>query len=187
MGARLGHDFSDVRVHTGAEADQAATSVGALAFTWGRDIVFRAGEFAPTAAAGRTLLAHELVHVSQQHSSPRLLRKPDPEAKKVVRFNYSVAVNEPLDSDQLLLELIKQYKGVATDAEAAAIRDADKWVWVGKPQVATDADVAKGYVLVPITDHSITPGDAAETKQRADYFKGLAPGDQSKINAEVDR
>lgn len=65
--ARLGRDFSDVRVHTGNEASRAATSIGAKAFTVGRDIVLGATA-APNTASGQRLLAHELAHVAQPHA-----------------------------------------------------------------------------------------------------------------------
>jgi hypothetical protein len=37
---RFGYDFSEVRVHTGSMAAQAADGIGAQAFTTGRDVVF---------------------------------------------------------------------------------------------------------------------------------------------------
>ena len=66
MEARLGHDFSRVRVHTDARASESAYSVDALAYTVGQNIVFRANRFAPSTPAGNALLAHELAHVVQQ-------------------------------------------------------------------------------------------------------------------------
>jgi hypothetical protein len=63
---RFGHDFSRVRVHAGDQAAHAAHAVGARAFTFGNDIVFGAGEYAPAGPVGRRLLAHELAHVVQQ-------------------------------------------------------------------------------------------------------------------------
>lgn len=66
MEARLGHDLSDVRVHTGEQAAHAARAMDAVAFTLGRDVVFDRGEYAPIAPQGRDLLAHELTHVVQQ-------------------------------------------------------------------------------------------------------------------------
>jgi hypothetical protein len=63
---RIGHDFSDVRIRTGPQADTAARSLGARAFTLGRDIVFADGEYATGSDRGRRLLAHELTHVVQQ-------------------------------------------------------------------------------------------------------------------------
>lgn len=64
--ARFGHDFGGVRVHADARSSALAESLGARAFTSGRDIVFGAGEYRPGSASGRSLLAHELTHVLQQ-------------------------------------------------------------------------------------------------------------------------
>jgi hypothetical protein len=69
-GAALGADFSGVRVHTGAEADGLNRSLQARAFTTGKDIYFRHGEYNPGNPSGRELLAHELTHVVQQGASP---------------------------------------------------------------------------------------------------------------------
>ncbi|MGH7512923.1 MAG: DUF4157 domain-containing protein [Gemmatimonadales bacterium] len=66
MEPRFGHDFSRVRVHTGANAAESARAVGAHAYTVGHDIVFGAGQLVPGTTAGRRLLAHELTHVIQQ-------------------------------------------------------------------------------------------------------------------------
>ena len=65
---RFGHDFSRVRIHSDAEAEQSAKAVGALAFTVGQNIVFGLGRYAPNSVPGRNLLAHELSHVVQQDS-----------------------------------------------------------------------------------------------------------------------
>ena len=68
MQARLGHDLGSVRIHTGAQAAASAAALHARAYTVGSDIVFGAGAYAPASAAGRHLLAHELVHVLQQRA-----------------------------------------------------------------------------------------------------------------------
>lgn len=69
---RFGRNFGGVRVHTGAQAAEAARAVNARAFTVERDVVFGAGAYVPGTATGRHLLAHELTHVVQQGSSQRL-------------------------------------------------------------------------------------------------------------------
>jgi soluble cytochrome b562 len=51
-----------------AIAAEAARSVEARAFTVREHVVFGDGEYAPTTAAGKRLLAHELTHVIQQNS-----------------------------------------------------------------------------------------------------------------------
>jgi len=66
MGQRFGYDFSRVRVHSGAAAEQSARDVNAAAYTVGHNIVFGAGWFAPGTRQGRRLIAHELTHVVQQ-------------------------------------------------------------------------------------------------------------------------
>lgn len=77
--AGFGHDLRGVRVHTGPAADASARAVNARAYAVGRDVVFRAGEYAPASGEGKRLLAHELAHVAQHASAggtPRLDRAP---------------------------------------------------------------------------------------------------------------
>jgi hypothetical protein len=68
MGSAFGVDFSAVRVHTDAQADTLNRAVNARAFTTGKDIFFRQGEYSPGSSSGRELIAHELTHVVQQNS-----------------------------------------------------------------------------------------------------------------------
>jgi hypothetical protein len=70
METRLGHDFSDVKVHTDASAHASAKSVGAHAYTVGNNVVFQRDAYDPGSVAGRTTIAHELTHVVQQRSGP---------------------------------------------------------------------------------------------------------------------
>jgi len=70
MERRLGADFSDVRVHTDAAANESARSVGAHAYTVGSHVVFQRDAYDPHSPAGGTTLAHELTHVIQQRSGP---------------------------------------------------------------------------------------------------------------------
>jgi Domain of unknown function (DUF4157)/Protein-glutamine gamma-glutamyltransferase len=68
MESRFGHDFSQVRIHTDAQAAESALTVNALAYTAGRDVVMGAGQYAPGTIEGRKLLAHELTHTIQQRN-----------------------------------------------------------------------------------------------------------------------
>ena len=68
MEQRFGRDFSQVRVHSGAAAEQSALDVNAHAYTVGHDMVFGTGQFAPGTHEGRRLIAHELAHVVQQRA-----------------------------------------------------------------------------------------------------------------------
>ena len=68
--SRLGHHFSNVRVHADARAAESARAVQALAYTVGNHIAFGDGLYAPDTAAGDELLAHELAHTVEQTSAP---------------------------------------------------------------------------------------------------------------------
>jgi hypothetical protein len=68
---RFGYDFSQVQVHTDAEADNLNRTLNARAFTTGQDIFFRQGEYNPGSSSDRKLLAHELTHVVQQMGGAR--------------------------------------------------------------------------------------------------------------------
>jgi len=69
FGPRFGHNFSQVRVHTDAQAAESARLLDARAYTVGNDVVFGHQEYAPAGSSGRYLLAHELTHVMQQERS----------------------------------------------------------------------------------------------------------------------
>lgn len=68
MEGALGHDLSDVRVHTDSDAHSLNEAVSARAFTTGSDVFFKSGTYDPGSPSGRELLAHELTHVVQQRS-----------------------------------------------------------------------------------------------------------------------
>ncbi len=80
MEPRFGHDFSRVRVHADGRAAESARAVNALAYAFGRHIVFDAGMYSPHNSKGRQLLAHELAHVAQQS---RAAHEPVPDSISV--------------------------------------------------------------------------------------------------------
>ncbi|VVB52076.1 Uncharacterised protein [uncultured archaeon] len=67
MEPRFGYDFSQIRIHTDAVASRSADAIGARAYTLGNEIIFGTGQYSPATYSSNTLLAHELVHVRQQH------------------------------------------------------------------------------------------------------------------------
>jgi hypothetical protein len=64
MEARLGADFSDVRIHNDSAAKASAAEVGARAYTSGNHVIVGDG------GADKHTLAHELTHVIQQRQGP---------------------------------------------------------------------------------------------------------------------
>ncbi len=73
---RFGQDFSNVRLHTDAQAAAAANDIHARAYTWHDHIAFATGEFSPGSREGLRLIAHELAHVAQQ--VPHIARQAAP-------------------------------------------------------------------------------------------------------------
>ena len=63
---RFGVDFSQVRLHSDAQAAESARAVNAKAYTVGQDVVFGTGQYTQGTGEGRRLMAHELTHVVQQ-------------------------------------------------------------------------------------------------------------------------
>jgi hypothetical protein len=100
MQRRFGHDFSRIRIHDTALAEQSARDVDAKAFTVRDTIVFGAGRYAPGTRAGQHLIAHELAHAIDQESSgtTRLDRqpkgRPDPADKPDFPYVAKISVDE---------------------------------------------------------------------------------------------
>ena len=76
FGERMGYDFSNVKIHTGTEAEKSTKEVNAKAYCVDNNIVFNKGQFNPTSSEGKKLLAHELTHVMQQQDAePSVLNR----------------------------------------------------------------------------------------------------------------
>jgi hypothetical protein len=102
MERAFGRELGSVRLHEGALAERSAEAINAVAYTFGNRIVFGAGAFAPTTAAGRRLLAHEIAHVVQQAApngvsggSIELGRVDDPQERDAERVAARVAAGRP--------------------------------------------------------------------------------------------
>lgn len=73
MESAFGADFSRVRIHADRDAAEMNAGINARAFTYGSDIYFNSGQYAPESGEGQRLLAHELTHVVQQGGGGRPL------------------------------------------------------------------------------------------------------------------
>lgn len=149
MEPRLGHDFSRVRVHTDARAEDSARALGARAYTVGSEVVFGAGQFAPHTTEGRRLLAHELTHVVQQRgagappASARLGFSSVPQEAEAERAAQAVTGGEaPLPIREMSAPVLaKQGTGTGTASGAAArvleaLNRPDPIAGVGNPREA---------------------------------------------------
>ncbi|MGP1383376.1 MAG: eCIS core domain-containing protein [Thainema sp.] len=102
IGQAMGADFSGVKIHTDAQADQLSRSMSARAFTTGQDVFFKEGEYQPQSRSGQELIAHELTHVVQQNDSEirtqEIIQRTgggDGEEKKVVAQGPPLAAAPP--------------------------------------------------------------------------------------------
>jgi hypothetical protein len=186
--AGFGRDFASVRIHADARADAAAAALGALAFTFGRDIAFRAGRFAPATSAGRTLLAHELAHVVQQSGGTARLQLKDGEPKKkkeppVEILPIRVYIDGPIDSVELMLEMIKQHFGATSNDEAKAIwrREFPRGGIISAN--LTQADFDRGYILVQC-NHPII---AAQQARRRRYLEEVPASPDANLIPELEK
>ncbi len=82
MESRMGADFRDVRVHTGSQAEELAGGLQAKAFTYGKEVVFNRGQYAPGTREGKHLLAHELTHTRQQAGGAERVHRKERETPK---------------------------------------------------------------------------------------------------------
>lgn len=87
---KLGHDFSQVRIHNDSRADSLSQQLGAEAFTTGDDVFFRDGAYQPHSESGRGLIAHELTHVVQQQAVQAIQREDGETEEEEGTLNYRV-------------------------------------------------------------------------------------------------
>ncbi|MCP4373218.1 MAG: DUF4157 domain-containing protein [Deltaproteobacteria bacterium] len=100
------HDFSQVRVHDGEQANQAAKSLNAQAFTKGNDIFFGAGYYQPGSSRGKKLLAHELTHTIHQNSGKVAGKQLDSPGMKAQRAE-SEAEDTAARAERAIRSLLK--------------------------------------------------------------------------------
>jgi len=93
MESVFGADFSSVRMHTNSKSAQLSSSLKARAFTYGNEIFFDHGQYDPSSARGKRLLAHELTHTIQQRDAVATLARDGeaPTTLKCVNDNLSAA------------------------------------------------------------------------------------------------
>lgn len=194
----LGRDLTDVRLHAGPAASESARALGARAYTSGTRIVLGEGHGAPDTQAGQRLVAHELAHVRQQadgQARGRLQAKPATPATpgKLRARKFWVKLDHPMGPDALLREFVRQYYG-ETD-ERKVQKKLAIWRWTsGKGRSATQADAAKGGLVLNVTDYAQSQMAAMSEEQRKKLNEdtdkrfwaetGYKPGDRLGSSAE---
>jgi hypothetical protein len=116
---RFGYDFSQVRIHTGAQAAESSQALRARAWTVGHDVVFNAGQYAPESNEGRRLLAHELSHVVQQTElrRPYVQRQYSPGifSRTLKPTNYRFDTYQITERDLSDPDIIARFEGLSKE------------------------------------------------------------------------
>lgn len=172
FGSRLGHDFSNVRVHTDAAAAESARQINARAYTVGNHLVFDEAQFSPGTSSGQRLLAHELTHVVQQNGSATCVqREPGPKAKD--KENVASAQQRA----KALADRIKKDGTLTADAKATMIADL-KYFEGSAWQAYNDA-------IRPALQ-AVTPTNDAESKKTPYWLREASPGAAALADAFTD-
>ena len=102
---RFPQDLSAARVHNDEAAATSARAFRARAHTFGQDIVFGDRQWAPGVESGRRLLAHELVHVTQQVPDAAA-RKPELGAtvQPMIQRDFAIEPPHPEAAGRVLTE-----------------------------------------------------------------------------------
>jgi Domain of unknown function (DUF4157) len=131
--ARIGQDFSDVRVHSDNQAERLAGELGAEAFTSGTDIWFAASK----GPSDKKLLAHELAHVVQQRGGAPSIQKQRATASQTFP-RVNVVFNESANRWVVSLD---------------AIPIAEIAVESKETPMEVQVDIASGVALVTVRHH----------------------------------
>ena len=182
--------LGSARMHTGAQAGEAAQMLGARAFAVGTDVAFAPGLFRPGTPEGDELIAHELVHVVQ-FVEGRLPDGPD----------GGVSVSSPSDAHE------REAVAVASAARAqlhddpvldCIVADIAKGLGVTVPEVVEGAPThssdmvtgADGAVEAPPRDVEADLAEAGEqtaaTPSALDQQADAQASDRAALAAKAD-
>lgn len=167
--SRFHADFSAVRIHRDSGAAARARRLHAAAFTVGRHIAFGAGRYAPSSAAGRRLLAHELAHVAQDaRGAVPAIRRQEAQGEWLRPFTGSPEFQLRLDPEieaMMLHHYLRWWIGTAlTEGDAPAETEETS---ADEESAGTAGASAAPPVLTPLVDSMpLAP----------DFLRPIAPG-----------
>jgi hypothetical protein len=147
MGEAMGADFSGVKIHTDSQSDQMNRSIQAKAFTTGKDIFFRQGEYNPGSTGGQELLAHELTHTIQQNAV-----SSHPSAAQTVQMATELEVRDKIQNVDLTGDILTSDAAIVSEMR-------DVLSGSGKLIMASDIDALARYMAA---DKNIAVQQAAE-------------------------
>jgi hypothetical protein len=158
-------DFSQVMIHTGAAANDAAKFLRARAFVLGDHVFFADGEYRPDTHAGAWLLAHELTHVLQQRGTePWLIQRSEVDSA-------ALTPDEIANLDECWME-INQYVNAAIQKGREAARGptgVETILQTVYDEIGVNPSRDVGYSKIEVWAGKLPPGkaippDKAKTK-----------------------
>ena len=202
--SRFGEDFSRVRVHSDASAQQSARAMNARAYTVGHNIVFGAGQYAPGTHQGQRLIAHELAHVVQQRVGSTLIqRKVDVKDFEVEEFDQLTIrdylmkirggeIEDDNDSDDKARFIVREWFRGKSIALASDELDAKtKATLIREMQSGFTGNDDERAILVLLLNSSdadlqviFAPGSGIDPKDLDSDFHG---GEEEELRAFYDR
>jgi Domain of unknown function (DUF4157) len=111
MEPRFNYDFSNVKIHDNELAAKSASSINALAYTSGNNVVFNSGQYNTKSDSGKRLLAHELTHVVQQRGTNGAI------ATRIMRQTKSAGRSQSLNVDGKKYEITRSYEVITPGKE----------------------------------------------------------------------
>jgi hypothetical protein len=162
---RLGHDFSQVRIHSDQEA---AHHVNAAAFTVGHDVVF--GDIAPALQSkdGLLLLAHELAHVVQQRRGGA----PPPLAGSAASEADAARAARDVVGGRCANVRAATGRGLAR-VRPEDLEDMRQWAWRAmeqeQPQKSSASAAAEGAYMGRLASRGLTPVNLNEFTRAEDF------------------
>lgn len=136
----IGHDVSNINVHTDVRADRLARSMQASAFSIDRDVFFAAGEYRPDTDDGMHTILHESAHLAD--GAGRLQRR-------TIRRRMSTTTHELDDQFEHRTGLRGITKSMSSD-EIPKIRNALKRYEKTKPGTPRELEELK--ILLTLGD-----------------------------------
>ncbi|MFJ8477599.1 DUF4157 domain-containing protein [Kitasatospora sp. NPDC094011] len=154
MEARLGADFSNVRVHDGPAAARSAAEMSARAYTSGEHVVIGHG------GGDKHTLAHELTHVIQQRSGP----------VSGTDHGNGLSVSDPGDRFERAAEAnaVRALSGPAPDAAVQRVAEQS-------PPAAQELPVQRAYTGAPYEIYGGVNGNGVGTTMHAELHPNQLP------------
>ena len=200
---QLGHDFSDVRVHTGSKADSLSQQLQARAFTTGQDIFFRSGDYNPDSDEGKKLIGHEMTHVVQQGGAP-VSRKPverEEDTQSVAAREHAESELEKVNKEVVLRPISENVRSLLywamtcqeADARQTALTTLDETcraaIWQLKaslPALQIEASTLRmANQLMEQLRKTVLPTDASQHDSEVRILEELSESAKAELHSSI--